>query len=180
MSNLKAAADMFMSDLSRYPNEVGNKMQSAFDSEDYQSVLDIAANHDMKKRNSLDKKVTMHPNPDFTMRNIDTLEEVDPPLSVMWEDLDYRSKSILCQAFLGDEKHALNYEWHYEGDKLQHSPMFYFTAEGIDDKFASAADAVKAYRIKHGEGQIYKAAEKHKFNTEYVFVNKKENLETTE
>jgi hypothetical protein len=69
MNRVKNAAEMIMK-FDDYPANVKEKMQSAFESEEYQRVLDLAALHDVTKRESLDGKIIM----------IEPEDELDPNL----------------------------------------------------------------------------------------------------
>jgi len=96
-----------------YPENLKTKMRDAFTEGRYKDILEMAANHDLSNRESLDSKITQIPNPDFKM-----------------------IKGNVIEMTTGD----------VDANKI--SP-FLFKAEGIDDTFTSAAEAITAYKKKN-------------------------------
>lgn len=64
-ANAKASATALLE--MTYPAKVKDRMREAFTSGEYQDVLEIAANHDLVTRESLDHKIKQIPNPDFKL-----------------------------------------------------------------------------------------------------------------
>ncbi len=96
-----------------YPEKLKVKMRDAFTEGKYKEVMEMAANHDLTNRESLDSKISQLPNPDFKVIKGNVIEMTGGDL---------------------------------EGKKI--SP-FLFKAEGIDDTFTSAAEAIAAYKKKN-------------------------------
>lgn len=175
---LKKVAEMYMADVARYPAETQEQMKIAFNTENFKIVEDLAAAHDAAARKDLAAKITMHPNPQFQVRDVETKQVLTKPFNELWDDLSAADKNALVLAYHSDDRNALNrYEWYYEEDPKEWSLMFFYKADGIEEQFAAASEATKAWRIKNGKGDVYEKAKKHTFSVKPILKEEQEQKE---
>lgn len=161
----KAAAEMLLKCV--YPNDILEKMISAFQDGDFDKVQSIASQHDIKKREELDSKITMFPNPDF-QEDID-ITKINEEIKEKF--LDILASDKLSRLLEQGEQITLRNE---ELSKLEPvecedtNPRFLFKVEGIDEVFKSASKAIKAYRQMLGEPQD--KDKEHKFRRTIVLT----------
>lgn len=141
----EAAARMLLD--SDFPENVKTQMNLAFSKGEYNKVQNIAAEYDIKKRESLDHKITMYPNPNFKKEI--NIEEVNKEIKD--EFLNALAKLSLQRLEYGEEIQLKNKELEsvepYEINDP--NPRFLFKAKGIDEEFDSAYKAIRAYKKKH-------------------------------
>jgi hypothetical protein len=149
--NLKNAASVIVNG-GGYPEHIQEKIRTAYDAEDFQQVVDLAAEHDIPGREALDAKIKMIPNPSFKEAvNRDSIQ--DKVVGNLIDSLLGRMDGMQIDRYLEmqrqqeeeDEKRRLGRMYELE----EREPRFLFEVEGIDEKFKSAAKAIAAYKEKH-------------------------------
>lgn len=156
---IKNAATVILK--SDYPEYLKIKLQEAFEKGEFQTVLDLAADHDVPGREKLDSKIRMIPNPKFqesedgnlVSETVDNM--VDAVLNKESKDETKEEEKL--------RKEGRMYELEYD------EPRFLFEVEGIEGTFKSAAKATVAYQKKYNESP--KAPEaRHSFRRNPKFV----------
>ena len=69
LKNLRNAANMILHG-SDYPPELTNQIREAYEKNEYQRVLDLAAEHDIGSRETLDDKINIVANPNYDPRPV--------------------------------------------------------------------------------------------------------------
>lgn len=163
--HLKNAATVVLN--SDYPEDVKLKLQAAYDAEQYQQVLDLAAEHDVPVREELDSKIKMIPNTNFKVPDEQELEE-----QVMDNLLNAANRLLHPEQVPPNEREEME-RLLREGrmyEVEEEEPRFLFEVEGIDGQFKSAAKAIAAYQEKQGKGQV-KAKHSFKRNPKFLDVD---------
>jgi len=137
-----------------YPTAIINKMQTAFDNEDFLLVQEIAANYDIQAREALSTKITMIRNPEFKKMDIGDIQ--DELESNLFEKLSTGSD---VDRLLEIEQECL-----LKQKELESVPIL-FKADGVDESFTTASQAIKAYKEFKG---IQTNVEKHQFRKAIV------------
>lgn len=152
---------------SDYPTRIKLEMQTAFDQERYQDVLDLAAEHDVPGREELDRKISMIPNPNFKIPDEESIEE-----AVMENLLNAANRLLNPESVPATEREEMEKQLKegrmYEVEEDE--PRFLFTVEGVEGTFKSAAKAIAAYQEKQGKGKV-KAKHSFKRNPKFVTVD---------
>lgn len=166
----KRAAEMLLK--GDFPVDILISMKALFDeasfvtadkqSEKYRQIQDIACVHDRSKREDLDAKITMFPNPNFSEEiDVDKVNDqiakkfLDMLSQSSVDNLTEEGEVILSKndldAFFSDAKPIDE-----AGNELppvakpDDNARFLFRVEGIEGVFDSAAKAIQAYKIKNG------------------------------
>ncbi len=147
MDNLSNAADMIYEQLKTYPPETVDKIRQLYASGDLQGVLDVAAEHDIKQRESLSKEIYTIPNPDYL-----PIEEIAELLAKQFSEEMSAEEAILALNSIrrGGTAPTITAEQMKKMLELDDEQPRVFKIKGDDRIFKTAADAGRAIKDSRG------------------------------